>query len=196
MENRDTLFDKIKYFYWSLVPYDYRPKEILYYWKCRIWRKHNTVRARYLSPTWYDRCDLLPHIMFEILSQFIEQECSAEIVEWHGEHGHKINVNGEKKYVRDEMQDLYNWWHITYNKEMKEVEEILWKEVEKHKCKNVWEPTENERFFRFTLQFDSPEDDVIWHRCMMAINKLEKITDKKLEVMMHRLVRISPYMWT
>ena len=57
---------------------------------------------------------LLPYTMFEILGQFIEDECSPGHIEWYGEHGHKVTVDGEEKYVRDEMSELWRWWRDDY----------------------------------------------------------------------------------
>jgi len=41
--------------------------------------------------------------MFEILSKFIEEECSPGIVDWEGSD-HTIDVNGDIVNVRTEMQ--------------------------------------------------------------------------------------------
>ena len=81
----------LKYAYWHTVPYDWRPGQIWCRLKCWAWKRYTTVKPRYLDHTWCDRCDLLPHMMFEILCDFVEKECSPGCVEWYGEHGHKLD---------------------------------------------------------------------------------------------------------
>ena len=88
----------------------------IYYWCCRNLslrslyftyikrRNHIIYIPRYLSRYgWCDRVEALPHIMFEILSKFIEEECSPGIVDWEGSD-HTIDVNGDIVNVRTEMQ--------------------------------------------------------------------------------------------
>jgi hypothetical protein len=142
--------------------------------------------------------------MFEILSRFIEEECSPGHIDWEGS-GHTIEVNGVEKNVRVEMQDLYDWWHNVCMKLYEEVNDILWKEAEKHPPTREFIPInrageeieeEDAEMFRWETEFETPEDDEVHHRCMMAINKLERMRDAKLQEMMVRLVKLTPYLWT
>ena len=48
--------------------------------------------------------------MFEVLSQFIENECSPGPIDWEAS-AHMVKVHGKEVNVRDEMQELYDWWH-------------------------------------------------------------------------------------
>ncbi len=183
---------KLKYLYWKIIPYDWRPGQIWYRLKCWIWHRYSTIKPRYLGHTWCDRSYLLPHMMFEILSQFVEKECSYEFVEWYGENGHKIN----DKYVRDEMQDLYDWWHYVYNKEYAEVSKILWAEANKHKPHTEFIPIVGSDSSRWDPQFNTEEDKLIWRMILDAINKLDRRMDQDLQERLHRLVNIIPYLWT
>src|SRR5579885_1555044 len=61
--------------------YPYRPsvwiprlKDVWYYFKCVLWKRHNVVKIRTLSPTWHDRDNMLLHASFQILVDFCEQE--------------------------------------------------------------------------------------------------------------------------
>ena len=201
----DKWADAIRHKYWRTVPYDYRPWEIWYRLKCWAWRRHSTVRARYLPHTWVDRVAVLPHLMFEVLSQFIEKECMPdEIVDWKGS-GHMVTVDGVERNVRDEMQILYDWWHQSYNKEYEEVHEILWKEIRKHPADREFIPVnkaheevpdEDAEWYLWEQEFPTPEDEEIYDRCIMACSKLERMQREKLEEMMHRLVKLTPYLWT
>jgi len=194
---KDTWIDKIKYAYWHMLPYDWRPGQIWYRLKCLTWNRYTTVKPRYLGHTWCDRTELMPHMMFEILCQFVERECSPGWVEWYGECGHKITVDGEEKYVMDEMKDLIAWWHQVWNKEVGEVEDILWAEAHKHSPTSYFEPLEgSDEFFEWKQRFASDGDKEIWKRCMNALNHLERIMAVTLEERLHRLIKLIPYMWT
>jgi hypothetical protein len=182
----ETWIDKIKEGYWSIVPYDWRPVEMWYRFKCWAWGRHTTIKPRYLGHVKYDRCTVLPHMMFEILCQFVEQECSPSPCEWYGEYGPKITINGKEKFVMDEMKDLIAWWHDVWNKEVGEVEDILWAEAEKHP--SVFETQ--------GAKFPTEEDRAIYKTCLMACSNLEHNMMGALEARLHRLVNVTYYFST
>jgi hypothetical protein len=189
----DTLIDRVKRIYWKVIPYEVRPGQLWYRFKCFVWHRYSTVKPRYLPHTWCDRTSVMPHMMFEILCQFVEKECSPGHVEWYGDDPHTVMVDGEEKNVMDEMKDLIEWWTVVYNKERGEVEEMLWAEAEKHSPKTRFEPyAEN----LLTMEFDykSDESKAIYHRCMDGIHKLEM--NEELERRLHRIIPLIPYMWT
>jgi len=195
---RKSFWDRIRYTYWGLVPYDWRPKQIYYRFKCWIWKRYTTIKPRYLNfHTWCDRCELLPHAMFEILSKFIEEECSPGHIDWEGS-GHTVEVNGKQVNIREEMQCLYDWWHNTYNKEYEEVHDILWKEAHKHDPIREEKEIEihGETYYEWKPEFKNKEDEEIWRCCVRACSKLEEIQNRDLEEKMTRLVKCRPYMWT
>lgn len=203
----DTWKDKIQYAYWSILPYDWRPGQMWYRFKCFVWHRYTTIRPRYLGHTWCDRRCLVPEMMFEILSEFLEKECSPGHVEWYGEYPHMVTVDGVEKNVMDEMKDLAAWWHQVWHKERGETEEILWKEVRKHEPTSFcqpYTPTKDdpdfvycgEQLYEYKLQFKTEEDDAVYHKCMDALNKLDAIMEKELAARLHRLVNVIPYMWT
>lgn len=199
------VIEKVQSAYWRIVPYNYRPMQVLYQFKCWAWRRHTTIKSRYMPHTWMDRVQVLPDTMFEILSQFIEEECSPGHIEWYGDYGHKIIVNGKEKYVRDEMQDLYDWWHNVYQKTYRDVEDILFNEAEKHNPIRSSIPIDykgNEvdedeaELFEWNPEYKNDEDKNVYHRCMVATIKLEKMQNQKLDEMLHRLIDIRQYLWT
>ena len=197
------IIEKIKHWYWRAIPYQYRPLELWHRLKCRIWHRHTQIKPRYLPWTFCDRMTVLPHMMFEILSQFIEQECSPGHVDWEAS-GHMVEVSGNEINVRDEMQELYDWWHNVYMKEYKEVEEILWAEARKHEPIDRWEEDDDkemaglygETLYKWEQDFKTTEDEEIYHDCLMALNKLEANQHKALLERMHRIVNLTSYLWT
>jgi len=137
----------------------------------------------------------MPHTIFEILCQFVERECSPGHVEWYGDSPHTVEVDGEEKNVMDEMLDLIEWWHTVYNKEYGEVCEILWEEARKHTPSTRFEPIDD---FLLTMMFDygSEENEEIYRRVMAGIHKLEANMEAELEKRLHRIIKVTPYMWT
>lgn len=136
-------------------------------------------------------------MMFEILAQFIEDECSPGRVQWYGEQGHRITVNGKEKYVLDEMRDLVTWWDIVWNGEWGEVTDILWAEAHRHDPESEWNETDGQPGLSYwDPQFKETEDGEIWHKCVRSINNLERIMHKAREERLHRMIAILPYMWT
>jgi len=169
------IWNKIVDLYYGWIPYNWRPLEIWYKLKCYFWHRYTIVKPRYLGYLWTDRCELMPHTMFEILSEFIEQECSPGHIDWEASD-HKVDVHGEEVNVREEMQSLYDWWHNWYNKEYPQQMSKLYQEAREEPFWNIK---------------DIPEDH--WsHRA----NALDAKAFKELQDRMIRLCRVSPYMWT
>jgi len=195
------IFDKITEIYYKIIPYDYRPGELLYKLKCRLWRHHNTVKCRYLPPTWNDRVDILPHVMFEVLAQFVEQEYSEpEIVGWEAS-GHIVKVNGKDVDVRAEMQDLYDWWVNTYNGEFIQKKEEYWDEISKHPMESYFEKIDSPSGYKETLytwdpQYETEEDEKIVDEYYGKITELDKQMDRELHSRLHRLINLRHYLWT
>lgn len=200
-----SFLERIKYAYYDRVPYDQRPHQLWYRFKCWAWHRYTTIKPRYLDHTWVDRTAVLPHVMFEVLSQFIEKECcEPELVDWEAS-GHMVTVKGVKRNVRVEMQLLYDWWHQVYNKEYQEVHDILWKEIYAHPSTRDMIPVNEDheevpedeaKWFLWEPEFPTPEDKEIHDKCLHAVNNLERMQEEELIVMMHRLVNLMPYLWT
>lgn len=190
------MFDKIKHKYWDMVPYNWRPFQLIYRLKCWSWKRYTTVKPRYLPHSWCDRTELLPHMMFELLSQFLEKECSPGIVDWDATPDHK-------QAMRD-MRKLYDWWHITYQKVYPEVENILWEEAEKHYPTTHWEPCNDkiltckygEGLQTYSPKFKTKEDKEIYNQNLKAINKLERKHWDDLQKRLHQLIDLREYFWT
>lgn len=164
----------IKKVYYRILPYDYRPGQLWYKTKCFCWHRYSTVRPKGLGHTWCDRDHLLVETMFQILSDFVEQECVESIVSWYDdEWGHKIKVNGVDVFVIDEMLALYNWWHLKYKKAYKEIEEGWWdKALENRKEKGLY------------------------HFYIKRTIDMEDLVEEELQVMLKRLINVRRSMWT
>lgn len=79
-----------------------------YYIKCLIWRRYNRISIKTLPPTWLDRTEVLPHAIFQILDDFIKEECSPGCVDW--------NSDDEHRNTLAEWKDHLAWWKDVYLK--------------------------------------------------------------------------------
>lgn len=178
------------YFYSNWL-YDLRK----FYYKVKgfLWNRYSVVKSRHLGYTWIDRDRLLLFTMFEILEQFVEKECSPGHVEWYGEYGHKVFVNGREKFVRDEMDDLLKWWNerfIPYdNYELPE-------QTAEHPEALTWFTEREDGLYEFKPIYESEEDRIKDEEHYGRITKLDNQMEKEKIEYMNRLVRISPSMWT
>lgn len=210
----ETTLDKIKYAYWKVVPYHLRPGQLWYQFKCWVWHRYSTVKPRHLGHTWVDRSELMPHTIFEILSDFIEKECGDDChVQWYADESdtetgwtpHTVEVAGEQVNVRDEMQDLYDWWHKDYLINIEHIHDEWHKHREKH-VKDVFVPVvddetieltdDDESLVEWTHEYSSPEAEVENERLFKEAAEREEHYRKELNSRLHRVINIIPYMWT
>jgi hypothetical protein len=169
-----------------------RIHELWYSLKCWAWHRWSTVKPRTLPHTWCDRRELLAHMMFEILGQFIERECSPGIVEWYGESGDKISVDGKEKFVRDEMQELWDWWCNDYLKGYPAREEAIWREIERIQAESL---VDREQWRSFDPQYKTTEAEAV-ESLFSQLNALEAEAEDELARRLHRLVAVRQAMWT
>lgn len=98
-------------------------KDIYKKLKCRCWLKFTTVCPKTLpKDCWVDRDHLMLHCMFEILTLFVEQEMSKEMIaqardpNWspksNEEWFNKALIDQNKTNI--EILYLYDWWHKTF----------------------------------------------------------------------------------
>jgi len=184
----------------------WHPSNLWYSFKCWAWKRFTTIKSRHLPHTWMDRTEVLPYTCFEILEQFIERECSPGNVEWYGEYGHKIEVTLHggrvvKKYVRDEMQDLLDWWNKQYHGRYKKLEDMIWEEYHKLDDQHISnfsdDPDDPEAEWSvWDPKYATPEAKARADALLMWANYHERAVYAALYRRMHRLVNITPYLWT
>ena len=191
-KHADTWLDFIKYMYWHTWPYDWRPGQVYYRLIGFCWYRYTTVKPRTLKyHTWCDRDCILTHMMFEILSQFLEEECSPGIVDWEGSN-HRITYGGHSRNVQHVMWHLYYWWKDVY----------LVKAGDTHKQWHTWREnrTHNDNddimSLCFNTKWKSEKDkewgDILFKRSCKKEDKLEK----ELNENMKTIVDLIPYLWT
>lgn len=107
----ETAWDKLESVYHTAVPYHLRPKNIWYVFKCWAWKRYTTIKPRKLDHGWCDRSHLMPHAIFEIACQFIEEEGPKSEEDWLWEKEH----NPEWHNALVETRQLCDWWLNEYN---------------------------------------------------------------------------------
>jgi len=205
------MLEKIQYAYWSVVPHHLRPGRLWYRFKCWIWHRYSTVKPRGLPHTWVDRSYLMPHMIFEILSDFIEEECSPGPIEWYGDEPHLIEVSDKKVNVRDEMQDLYDWWHNDYlvNKDSihdkwhahrkLHVYDVFTRVTDQETLdwvKEVDPDADDDELEEWGTQYSSPEAEIENNRLFAEANAKKDAYRIELNSRLHRVINIIAFMWT
>lgn len=177
----------------------WHPIELWYRFICWLWRRYSTVKPRWLDHTWCDRSELMAHAMFEVLGRFIEQECSPGVIEWYGRYGRKITVNGESKYVRDEMCDLWDWWRYDYlagfDKRRKAIDDELEK-LDYDSALSQFDGDASGEFWTYNPQYKTPEAAARAKELLNQLTALEAEQECELQLRLHRLIDIREHLWT
>ena len=191
--DNDTIWEKIQYKYWDIWPYNWRPGEAWYRLKCFLFKRYTTIKPKTLNyHTWVDRRHLLYHFAFEILTQFIEEECSPGHTDWE-KTNHTVEVDGRTVNVRDEMQEIYDWWqnYHVYS----DVENLLYEMAMKYESEDASEQL-SDGMWNWKRKFKTPEEEEKHNRLMKGTNTLDDIRNKDIDDMLHRLINIRQNMWT
>lgn len=201
-----------------MIPYNWRPLQIWYRLKCWAWHRYTTVKPKTLPyHTWCDKTELLPHCIFEILTDFVTKECSPGHIDWyHTEYPKKI-IPGQPYdhdqiydikavWVRDEMEFLVNWWHNIYLKEREHCHNEWHNYIEKNKAPDTdfmqMEPIEYDEKGDASLyewhgpKYTSLEVEKEADRLFKLGTQKEEKLEKELQENMVRVVHLTPFLWT
>ena len=100
-----SLPESVQCLYWRTIPYDYRPGQLWYWLKCRLYKKFNQVNIKSLTYTYNDPEHVLEHAIFQVLVDFIEKE---------DPFNHFDTENSHHKNEWAELKELYLWWKNLY----------------------------------------------------------------------------------
>ncbi len=196
---KETLWDKVKYKYWEILPYDYRPSQLWYYTKCKLWKKYNQVTVKHLPPTWVDRDYLLHGVMFQVLEDFIEKECTSGSTDWYSKDCPlTVKVHGVEVHARDEMTQLLKWYKTkflgSYEKIRDDLTDRFLASAPPHIEKEI---TINGETY---IEWSDGEISEEQRKHYLFLMDLSTYTDQRiaeeLESMLIRLVKVRPFMWT
>jgi len=193
------LITKIKYKYWEICPHYLRPMTMWYNFKCWAWHRYGTIRCRHLPHTGSDRRTILLHASFQILTDFIDKECSPGHVLWYGEGEHQVMVNGVMENVMDEMKELYYWWNTVYLKDYPTKIDALWEAAKPFtpvmRCV-PYEDMHHNIAGKLVMKYKNDKARSSYKAIMNDINKIGQLIDEKSEEMLKRLAAVRLWMWT
>lgn len=81
-----------------------RIRDLFYYLKCKFFHPYNRVTAKDIPPTWIDRDQLMLHVNFQILVDYVEKEEALKVIDW--------DWCEDKKLIKNEIESLYKWWKV------------------------------------------------------------------------------------
>lgn len=71
--------------------------------KIRILKNMKYLKIKTLEKGWHDKDEILLHAVFQVLTDFVEQERPEIIIDWNADERHK---NAWR-----EIKSLYKWWN-------------------------------------------------------------------------------------
>lgn len=78
-------------------------RDFWYWLKCFLWHRYTTVKPETLDHTYCDSVELLPHLVMQVLVNFVEKEKAFDChVDW--------DWDPEHKNVKEELLAIYHWW--------------------------------------------------------------------------------------
>lgn len=148
-------------------------------------RKHTTIKPRHLPDTWVDKDRLLPHVVFEILVQFIEDEAPAERMDWESDAEHRA--------AWTEMTELYRWWndvYLPYEADDTWSKSIEAPELTKKKCTSI------KGAYEVSFKYSSPEAEAKARAVMQAKYERDESMEQELTNRCKRVLDVRRFMWT
>ena len=194
------MWEKIEDWYYTLVPYEFRPKNLFYNFKCWAWYRYRTIKPRTLpGQGWVDRDHLLYHSMFEILSQFIEKELKGYREEdwdyYYIEQEDRLIQFGPTLKDPYYIMDYLNRWFKFYLEKEEKLGDAWHNFCMEHQSHENT-PIEGSDFLNFNFVWDSPENEAIGKTLFKRYCKKSEVLHKELEENLILLVRIKDFMWT
>lgn len=172
-------------------------KDAWYYLKCKYWHKHNQITCFALEPTYIDRCELIRHSMFQVLTDFLEKE---DPFHHPGISFFPKEIEGDPFWAAQMLEQsetflsmirIYNWYWDIYvpsiqdsvkaHDRAKNITEVLWHKG--NKCLEI--DTE-------VLSFRCSYCNEYWDSHHNYEEELNKLVLEKMK----ELVELSPCMWT
>ena len=120
-----------------------------------------------------------------------------------------VDVGGVNVNVRNEMQDLYDWWHEDYLKNIDHIHDE-WHEYRKFHVYDTFSRVRGQEIMdwveevdpvsgeieEWAAQYSSPEAEAENNRLFKEANEKENFYREELNRHLHRVINIAPYMWT
>lgn len=143
------------------------------------------IRLRHLRSGWVDKDRLLPHVIFEILCQFIEEEDPENSIDWQQDKKHAA--------AWTELNELYRWWTSEYVPF--ETDETYLDGIETPKLERRPVPG-NRRLHLVEFRYSSPKAKAKAEAALRARRRLEERMEVELTRRCKRVINVRRFMWT
>ena len=189
------IWRKIRRCYWKVWPFYLRPGEIWYSLKCNVWHRYTTVKPRTMPwNSWVDKVDLVPHVLFEMLCSFWEDEVLKGRTDFI-ESGHTIKIDGKDVNVYHVWENAYEWWNNVYLKEIDRTNEE-WYTFHKSHNKSSFNPIPGTELSRWDSEYDSEENEKECSRLLKEARSRQTKLEEELIEHMVNIVKTHQSMWT
>ena len=160
-----------------------RLRGLWYSFTCWAWHRHTTIKPRTLPHTWVDRCELLPHLMFEVLGRFLEEELNWKL-------GDPCDDDGVELL---ELKELWRWWNNDY------LTHDPWqhtKGLEEPKCQRKEMDLGGVVVYETTWECSTKDAEKLWNEKMGQVRQASNDMVDELQDRCKRLIDVMEWMWT
>jgi len=139
------------------------------------------LKIKTLEKGWHDKDEVLLHAVFQILTDFIEQETPEAIVDWNSDEIHKK--------AWKEIKSLYKWWKEIRPSRTSPLDEnnliappLKFKKIPGSDLSEMVEP-DKKKYAEY-------------YRALEKHRKLETKWNEEDQRNLHRLIEIRGFLWT
>lgn len=146
----------------------------------RFWRGHHILKLSY-GYGWADVDTKILYACFDLLAQFVEGEKPFDVLVWDSDNAHKM--------AAIEIKALHKWWT--------EERPTRFDPVSVTKCPGRAEAAPDaDGHFVMGDYIGTPQEIADWKAACAESHRLEKLWMEEDEAMLHRLIKVRPYLWT
>lgn len=184
-----------------------------HYVRVRTVSPYNVIKVKQVSPDWIDRDQLLPHVIFTVLTEFIEKELGftlkKEPEQWYKNCKNEYEyVSAERQYKKEyRLWELYKWYweHYFpwYENPVRYVISIGFpdnKDFIERADGNIYSHNKIVGWRKNTLRYERVLIDEKYKEAADYYDKNWKKIEEKMEKDIIRYMKVvcqlSPFMWT
>jgi hypothetical protein len=139
------------------------------------------IKITTLDKGWHDTDELLLHVVFQLLVDFMEKERPEKVTDWSCDQAHR-------KAWKD-IKGLYKWWQNTRPNRKSPIEDksirrppVVVKKVSGTNYREIIQPDRRKYS--------------IYYQALKKHMKLEEKWYREDQLMLHKLIEVRKYLWT
>ncbi|MFN7972997.1 MAG: hypothetical protein U0166_11715 [Acidobacteriota bacterium] len=140
-----------------------------------------TLRVATLGPKWIDRDEILLHVAFQVLVDFVDKERPAEVCDW--------NADARHRKAWSEIASLHRWWtkerpRRKYPLDDKSIPHPPMRFVKvPGRAGETLVPWSRKKYARYDRA----------SKCQLLLERRWHAEDQR---QLHRLIEVRPFLWT